>query len=53
MCSAGKLLKAMYPSLLYVTCLAHLMHNCALKVKIFYDEVDNSIAAVKANTVKN
>ena len=53
MCCAGEILKEIYPNLLHVTCLAHLMHNCALKVKCVYNEVDNLIAAVKASVVKN
>ena len=53
MCHAGKFLKEIYPNLLHVTCLAHLMHNWALKVKSFYNEVDNLIATVKASVVKN
>ena len=53
MCRAGKVLKEIYSNLLHVTCLAHLMHNCALKVKSFCKEVDDLIAAVKASVVKN
>ena len=53
MCRAGKVLKEIYPNLLHVTCLAHSMHNCALKVKSFYEEVENLVAAVKASVVKN
>ena len=53
MCRAGNVLKEIYPNLLHVTCLAHLMHNCALKIKSFYKEVDDLIATVKASVVKN
>ena len=35
MCRAGNVLKEIYSNLLHITCLAHLMHNCALKVKVF------------------
>ena len=35
MCLAGTVLEKIYPNLLHVTCLAHLIHNCALKVKVF------------------
>ena len=49
MCRAGKVLKEIY----FKACLAHLMHNCALKVKSFCKEVDDLIAAVKASVVKN
>ena len=46
MCRAGKVLKEIYSNLLHATCLAHLMHNCTLKVKSFCKEVDDLIAAV-------
>ena len=42
-----------YSNLLRATCLAHLMHNCALKLKSFCKEVDDLIAAVKASVVRN
>ena len=29
---AGKTLKELYPSLMHVTCVAHLLHNCAMFV---------------------
>ena len=46
---AGKVLKEIYPNLLHVTCLAHLMRNCAFKAKSFYKEVDDLITAVQAS----
>ena len=39
--------------LFHVTCLAHLMHNCAMRIKDHYDLVDQLISRVKAATVKN
>ena len=51
--AAGKTLKNMYPQLFHVTCVAHLLHNCALRVKAKYPAVDDLIACVKAATVKN
>jgi len=53
MVSAGQVLKTMYTQLFHVTCVAHLLHNCAMKVKTKYAAVDNLIATVKALTVKN
>lgn len=53
MTAAGKLLKALYPLLFHVTCVAHMFHNCAEKVRACYPKVDNLIARVKAATVKN
>lgn len=46
-------LRNLYPMLFHVTCLAHLMHNCAIRIKAHYDLVDQLIARVKATTVKN
>ena len=51
--AAGKTLKNMYPQLFHVTCVPHLLHNCALRVKARYPTVDDLIACVKAATVKN
>ena len=53
MCRAGKVLKEIYSNLLHVTCLANLVHDCALKVKSFCKKVDDLIAAVKLSVVKN
>lgn len=53
MVAAAKTLKMLYPRLFRVTCLAHLMHNCAIRVKTFYQRVDALIAAIKASVVKN
>ena len=53
MCRAGKVLKEIYSNLLHVTCLAHLMHKCALKVKSFCTKVNDLIAAVKPSVVRN
>ncbi len=46
-------LKLLYPRLFHVTCMAHLLHNCAEKVRGHFADVDNLIACVKALTVKN
>lgn len=46
-------LKLLYPRLFHVTCMAHLLHNCAEKVRSHFADVDNLIARVKAATVKN
>ena len=53
MISAGTTLKVMYPNLFTVTCIAHLLHNCALRVKSHFQDVDYLIASIKAATVKN
>ncbi len=46
-------LKVLYPNLFHVTCLAHMLHNCAEKVRGVFSNVDSLVARVKASTVKN
>lgn len=53
MTCAGKTLHVLYPQLFHVTCTAHLLHNCALRVRAHFDNVDALIARVKAACVKN
>ena len=36
MSSAGKALKELYPSLMHVTYVAHLLHNCAMRVRAHF-----------------
>ena len=43
----------MYPKLLHVTCIAHLLHKCTIRIKSSYPEVDNLIASIKSSIVKN
>ena len=50
---AGKTLKELYPSLMHVTCVAHLLHNCALRVRAHFKSIDKIIATIKAATIKN
>ena len=50
-CTAA--LKLLYPRLFHVTCMAHLLHNCAEKVRSHFQQVDNLIAKVKVVTMKN
>ena len=51
MIAAGITLKS--PKLFHVTCVAHLLHNCALKIKSHFEDVDQVIAKAKAVTIKN
>ena len=53
MSSAGKTLKELYPSLMHVTCVAHLLHNCAMHVRAHFKDIDEVIATIKAATIKN
>ena len=50
---AGKTLKESYPSLMHVTCVAHLLHNCAMRVRAHLKNIDEVIATIKAATIKN
>ena len=53
MIAAGITLKFLYPKLFHVTCVAHLLHNCAMKIKSHFEDVDQLIAKIKAVTIKN
>ena len=52
MIAAGITLKSLYPKLFHMTCVAHLMHNCAMKIKSHFEDVDQLIAKVKVVTIK-
>ena len=53
MIAAGITLKSLYPKLFHVMCVVHLLHNCAMKIKSHFENVDQLIAKVKAVTIKN
>jgi len=53
MVAAGAILKSLYPKLFHVTCVAHLLHNYARKVRSHFEDVDQLIAKVELVTVKN
>ena len=53
MIAAGITLKSLYPKLLHVTYVAHLLHNCAIKIKSHFEDVDQLTAKVKAVTIQN
>ena len=50
---AGKTLKELYLSLMHVTCVAHLLHNCAMRMRAHLKNIDETIATIKAATIKN
>ena len=50
---AGKTLKKLYPFLMHVTCVAHILHNCAMRVRAHIKNIDEVIATIKAATIKN
>ena len=43
----GKTSKKLYPSLMHVTCVAHLLHNCAMRVRAHFKNIDEIIATIK------
>ena len=51
--SGGATLKQLFPRLFHITCVAHLLHNCAMQIRSFYSEIDTLIACIKASTVWN
>ena len=53
MIAAGITLKFLYSKLFHVTCKAHLLQKCAMKMKCHFENVDQLIAKVKAVTIKN
>ena len=52
MIAASITLKSLYPKLFHVTCVAHLSHNCAMKIKSHFEDVDQLIAKIEAVTIK-
>ena len=38
---------------MHVTCVAHLLHNCAMRVRAHFKNIDEVIATIKAATIKN
>ena len=53
MIAAGITLKSLYPKLFHAACVAHLLHNSAMKIKFHFKDVDQLIAKIKAATIKN
>ena len=53
MLNVATLLKQLYSNLKHLTCLSHLLHNCAEKVRAEFPKTDFLIASIKAATVKN
>ena len=52
MVAADTILKSLYPKLFHVTCIAHLLHNCAIKIKSHVEDVDQLIAKVNQQEYK-
>ena len=52
MMGSGITLNSIYPKLFHVKYVAHLLHNCAMKIKSHFEDVNQLIAKVKAVTIK-
>ena len=50
---AGKSLMKLHSSLMPVNCVAHLLHNCAMRVSSHVKNIDKVIATIEAATIKN
>ena len=50
---AGKTLKESHPTLMHVTCIAHLLHNYAVRVHAFFKNIGHVAATIKAPTIKH
>ena len=48
-----KTLKEFYSSLMHVNCVVHLLHNCAMRVRGHFKNIDEVIATIKTVTIKN
>ena len=44
--------QTLHPKLFHMTCVAHLLHNCAMKIKSYFKDVDQLIAIANSTTVK-
>ena len=53
MFAASITLKSLCSVLIHVTCIAQLLHRCAMKIKSDFEDVDQLIAKVKTFTIKN
>ena len=52
MVAASALLKSLYPKLFHVTGVAHLLHNCAMKVRSHFQDVDQIITKVNEKQLR-
>ena len=50
---AGKTLKELYPTLLHVTCTAHLLHNYAMQVRVSFKNINDVVATIETGTIKS
>ena len=50
---AKKTLKESYPSLMHVNCVTLLLHNCIMRVRAHFININKVIATIKAATIKN
>ena len=49
---AGKTLEELYPSLMHVNCIAHLLHNCIMCVHARFKNIDEVTATIETKDCK-
>ena len=50
---ACRTFKKLYSFLMHVTCVVHLLHNCAMRVRAYFKNIYEVVATIKAATIKN
>jgi len=50
---AGEVYKSRNRCFLHAKCLAHLIHNCSIRIRAEYENIDKVIGSLKALTIKN
>ena len=53
MVAAGATQISLYPKIFHVTCVAHLLYNCTIKVKSHFEDADQLVVKIKLVTVKS
>ena len=49
----GRALKELYPSLMYFSCIAHVPHNCTMRVRAYFKNINDVEATITAATIKS
>ena len=52
-CFGWKTLKKLDLSLVHVNSIAHLLHNCAMRLRAYFKIIDEVITTIKSATIKN
>ena len=52
MCFAGKTLNELYPSLMHINFVVHLLYDCAMRMHAHFKNIDEVIATIKNKDCK-